>query len=146
MWLFASLSFADFVCVRSTCDSISWFVPQILEEFFPSRFPPSKEKAVVTINSCEIMTLFFDRSHFHQGKKLWSWHEKDLAEFTTLLLYINILPLLRSWHAPMLPSNKQTKWHTFPKTNFQVTYLPLSLQNIWGNLSVMAVGEQTLKG
>lgn len=44
----------------------------------------------------------------------------------------------------MFPGNKQTKWHMFSKTSSKVIYLHLSLQNIWGNVSVMAV-EQTLK-
>lgn len=95
VWLFAWVSFAALVCARSTCDCTSWFAPQVLEEFFPSHFPLSKEKVIITTNTCKIMSLFVG-THFHLCKYLWSCHEKDLAEFTTLLLCINMLPLLRT--------------------------------------------------
>lgn len=45
----------------------------------------------------------------------------------------------------MLSGNKQMKGHMFSKINSKVIYLDLSLQNVWGNVSVMAVGQQTLK-
>lgn len=74
--LFASGFFLLLVCTGSTSDSTHLgLCHKSLKNFslHLSFLPSSKEKVVVTIISCKIMTIFVDRSHFHQSKGLWSW-------------------------------------------------------------------------
>lgn len=74
VWLFASVSFADFVCVRPIGESTYPSLHFKSLRFFPFTFPSLKQKVVETINSYNEMTVFVDRSHFHHCKELWSWH------------------------------------------------------------------------
>lgn len=122
VWLFASVSFADFVCVRPIGESTYLSLHCKSLRFFPFTFPSLKQKVVETINSYNVMTVFVVRSHFHHCKELWSWHNFFFFTFTILLLYIDILSLLRTTIIPVITSVLQgtNKLKLSFQDNFQV--------------------------